>query len=230
MVARRSHLAAFAVDGRPAGHGRPIETFADLDGASVLAAPGSGLWREYDALLAGIGAKPGPSVESRRTFHALAAGEVDVGLEFLEMLPRYQAAAEKQGVRVRALPFYEAGLDVYGSGLVAGLRLIETRPELVRRTVAAVAEALAATRDDPWPGAVGMRDQYRGVDPERAVAAFEIGQPLVFFDDAVGEMDAEGWERTISHHAVVHGTPRMPAAEAFDPSFVPARAASGTPS
>lgn len=230
MVARRSHLAAFVLDGRPASHGRPIETFADLDGASVLAAPESGLWREYEALLATTGAKPGPSVESRRTFDAVASGQVDVGLEFLEMLPRYQAAASKRDVTVRALPFHEAGLDVYGSGLVAGVELIETRPDLVRRVVAAVAEALIATRTDPWPGAVGMRDQYRGIDPERAVAAFETGHVLVFFDDALGEMDEAGWERTIAHHAAVHGTPLLPAAQAFDPSFVPARAASVAPS
>jgi ABC-type nitrate/sulfonate/bicarbonate transport system substrate-binding protein len=107
--------------------------------------------------------------------------------------------------------------------------MIEARPDVVHRIVGAVAEALAATRDDPWPGAEGMRAQYRGVDPERAVAAWETGQALVFFDEAVGVMDEAGWERTIAHHAVVHGTPRVSAAEAFDSSFAPARVASGAP-
>jgi NitT/TauT family transport system substrate-binding protein len=229
MVARRPHLAAFVVDGRPALHGRPIESVADLDGASVLAPPESGLGREYGALLSTLGAEPGPPVESRRTFDAIAAGEADVGLEFLEMLPRYEAAASERGVSVRALPFYEAGLDVYGSGLVAGNGLIERRSDVVRRIVDAVAEALVAARDDPWPGAEGMRAQYRGVDPSRAVAAWETGHPLVFFDEALGVMDEAGWERTIAHHALVHGTPRVPAAEAFDPSFAPAQVASGAP-
>lgn len=229
MVSRRSHLAAFVVDGRPASHGRPIEGFADLDGASVLASPESGMGREYAALLSTLGARPGPTVESRRTFDALAAGEVDVGLEFLEMLPRYEAAATKRGVGVRALPFYEAGLDVYGSGLVAGTGLIAERAELVHRIVGAVAEALAVTRDDPWPGAEAMRAQYRGVDPSRAVAAWTTGQPLVFFDEALGAMDEEGWERTIAHHAAVHGLPEVPPAEVFDPSFAPARVASTAP-
>jgi NitT/TauT family transport system substrate-binding protein len=229
MVARRPHLAAFVVEGRPAAHGRPIESFADLDGASVLASPESGLGREYGALLSTLGAEAGPPVESRRTFAALAAGEADVGLEFLEMLPRYEAAARKQGVSVRALPFYEAGLDVYGSGLVVGHGLIEVRPDVVHRIVGAVAEGLAATRDDPWPGAEAMRAQYRGVDPSRAVASWETGHPLVFFDEELGAMDAAGWERTISHHAVVHGTPSVPADEVFDASFAPTRVASGAP-
>ena len=228
MVARRPHVAAFVVEGRRAAHGRPIESFADLDGASVLASRESGLWREHAALLSTFGAEPGPSVESRRTFDALAAGEVDVGLEFLEMLPRYEAAASKQGgMTIRTLPFYEAGLDVYGSGLVAGQRLIEARPDVVRRIVGAVAEALAATRADPWPGAEGMRGQYRGVDPGRAVAGWETGQPLVFFDDALGAMDEAGWERTIAHHAAVHGMPHVPTAEVFDPSFAPVPVARG---
>lgn len=225
MVARRPHLAAFVVEGRAARHGRPIHDFADLDGASVLAAPESGLWREYRALLSTFGAEPGPAVESRRTFAAIARGDVDVGLEFLEMLPRYRAAARKEGVEVRALPFYEAGLDVYGSGLVAGRTLLAERAEVVRRVVCALADALAATREDPWPGAEGMRSRYRGVDPESAVAAWTTGLPLVFFDDAVGAMDAAGWERTIAHHAAVHGTAAVPAEEVFDASYLPTPAA-----
>jgi ABC-type nitrate/sulfonate/bicarbonate transport system substrate-binding protein len=218
MVARRPHLSAFVrADGT-------IRDLADLGGASVIASPDSGLAREYSDLLARLGLAPGPFVAARRTFHALAAAEGEVGLEFLEMLPRYEAAAAKLGVGVRALPFYESGLDVYGSGVVAGTRLIESRPAAVGRIVRAVHDALVATRSDPWPGAEALRERYRGVAPERAVAGFRAGEPLVFFDDDLGAMDAASWERTIDYHARVHGTPRIAPEQAFDAVFASARA------
>lgn len=216
MVARRPHLSAFVLaDG-------PLRAFTELGGAPVVAEPGSGLAREYEFLLGRHGLTPGPFVPSRRTFHAVAAGDGDVGLEFLELLPRYESAAAKCGVGVRALPFYEAGLDVYGSGVVAGTRLLESRPEAVAAAVAAVREAVLATRDDPRPGAEAMRAGYKGVDPERAIAGWRTGEALIFFDDDVGLLEPEAWERTSEHHARVHGGPVIPAELGIDASFLPA--------
>src|SRR5919201_1477484 len=85
MIARRPHIAAFVIEGRPADHGRPIVDFADLAGASFIG----------------------------------------------------------------ALPFYRAGVELYGSGLVVADRLLETRPDAVRRLTDALRAALLATRDDP---------------------------------------------------------------------------------
>src|SRR5919198_1977966 len=153
MVARRTHLTAFCVEGRPAAHGRPIEDVGDLSGASFLGDPQSPFAREYVALLRMLGLEPGRGVALpyAQQFEALAAGEGDVGIDFLNLRRRFDDAAAP-GQRIRALPFHEAGVDAYGSGLVVGTRLIERRPALVARLTAARREAPLATRADPTAG------------------------------------------------------------------------------
>lgn len=224
MVARRTHMAAFCLE-RGA-----IETFADLEGASFLGPPDSPFAREYRSLLRHLGLEPGPTVDLpyEEVFGALAAGRGDVAADFLDLLPRFEALA-----RVHALPFYEAGLDLYGSGLVAGTRTIESRPEAVRRLVAAIREALRATRRDPAAGLPAMRSRFPELDEGRALAGWQAGTPLIFTesDRSLGAMDTATWERTIEHHAATHGSPPLPPTSVFDASFllpdVGASAASG---
>src|ERR671932_909622 len=140
MVARRTHMAAFAVEGRRASHGREIESFADLERASVLGSPDKAFSREYDALLRHLGLERGPLVEKPydETMAALAAGEADVAADFLDLLPAFEAA----GADVVTLPFADAGIDVYGSGAVAGTHFIDERPEALRRLVRGLRDAL----------------------------------------------------------------------------------------
>lgn len=121
MLARQSHMAAFVVEGRLAAHGRPISTYADLDGASLLGERDSAFVSEYVTLMARLGGGPGPLVELPYggIMLALAEGRGDVAADFVDLLPRFQAAADPLRVTIRALPFHEAGIDIYGSGLVA---------------------------------------------------------------------------------------------------------------
>ena len=49
---------------------------------------------------------------------ALAQGRGDVAADFVDLHPRFAAAAEPYGVTIDCLPLHEAGIDVYGSGLV----------------------------------------------------------------------------------------------------------------
>lgn len=220
MVARRTHMAAFAVVGRRARHGREIESFADLEGASVLGSPDKTFSREYDALLRHLGLERGPLVEKPydETIAALAAGEADVAADFLDLRPAFEA----HGVRVRPLPFFEAGIDVYGSGLVAGDAFAEARGDDLRRLVAVAREALEATREDVEPGLAALRARIPDLDETRARAGWEAGQPLVFGDGELGEQDAEKWRRTIAYHHEVHGTPLLDEAAVFDDSFLAA--------
>src|ERR671932_145699 len=77
MVARQTHFAAFAIDGRDAEHGRPIESVGDLEGASFLGEPHSPFVREYLALLALAGIRPGRGVPVpyEEQLEALARGD-----------------------------------------------------------------------------------------------------------------------------------------------------------
>lgn len=222
MVSRRSHMAVFWVDGRPATHGRPIEETGDLEGASVLGGEDSPFVREHLALLRHLGMVAGPRVETSYpdVMTALAEGRGDLAADFLDLLPAFEAAAAPHGVRVRALPFHEAGLEAYGSGLVTSTRMIAERSGAVARMVAAARDVLLAGRDEPHLGIAPMSEMYPDLDPGRALAGYRAGEPLVFLaENGLGTMDLPTWKRTIEHHAQTHGTPRLAPEAAFDGSF-----------
>lgn len=232
MVARQTHMAAFVVRGRPAVHGRPIETHADLDGATVLGDPDSSFGREYRTLLGRLGARPGPAVDVpyEEIMTALAAGRGDVAADFADLLPRFQEAADPFGVTIDALPFHEAGIDIYGSGLVAGTRLLRERPETARRAIAAFREALLTSREDPRAGLSALLEHIPSADPQLVLAGWDAGSPLIFDADAtpVGTMNADKWRRTIEYHADAYGGPRdIDAEEVFDDSALAAAVDAG---
>lgn len=223
MIARHTHMAAFFIRGRPASHGRMIETFQDLDGASLLGDDDTPFTREYLSLLRQLGLSPGAAVEIAypEVMDGLAAGKGDVTADFLDLLPAFESPARGFELEVGALPFYQAGLDIYGSGLVAGTRLIEGRPRVIHRTVAAIREALVATKGDPAPGLAEMSKQFPEVDRERALGGWAAGESLIFTDGdeaSIGAMEAAKWQRTIDHHADIHGTPRVAPESVFDDS------------
>lgn len=212
MVARHTHMAAFVVRDRPAAHGRPVRDHADLDGASLLGAADSAFAREYRALLARLGAAPGREVDVpyEQIGASLAQGHGDVAADFVDLLPRFQAAADPFGVEIVALPFHEAGIDIYGSGLVTSTRMLRERPDTVRTVVAAFHDALIASRDDPELGLAALMDQIPGADPSLVVAGWKAGAQLIFDEGGAvgGVMTTDKWRRTIDLHADAYGTPR----------------------
>ena len=225
MIARETHLAAFVIDGRPGVHGQPIRGIKGLAGASYLGERESFFVREYLALLRRLELEPGTAVAVpyEEQFEALARGKADVGIDFLDLRPRFEAALES-GQRLRPLPFFEAGIHLYGSGLVASTRLIEARPEAIRRLVSALREALFATRDDPAAGLAELCRRFPATDRERAIAGWRAGSPLIFGRGELGAMERETWQRTLEHFAVVHDASPLEVEAVFDGVFVNAPA------
>jgi NitT/TauT family transport system substrate-binding protein len=213
MVARQSHMGAFVVRGRKGPHGRRIKQHRDLDGASLLGDPGSAFAREYGTLLGRLGIAPGPALQDvpyPEIMLALAEGRGDVAADFVDLLPRFQAAADPLGVRIDVMPFHAAGIDIYGSGLVTSTRLLRERPQTVRAAVAAFHEALLASEENPALGLEALVDHVPDADPGLVVAGWEAGASLIFDAEttALGTMNAEKWRRTLEYHADAYGGPR----------------------
>lgn len=234
MVAWRSHMAVFSIEGRPAAHGRPVRTFHDLEGASFLGTPDSPFTREYVGLMRHLRLSPGPAIDVAYpdVMDALARGDGDVTADHLDLAPAFEKPARAHGVGVAAMPFYRAGLDVYGSGLVAGESFSSSHPDALRALVAAVRDSMLATRSDPRSGIEALLARFPDADRKRAVAGWSVGAELMFDDDErLGEMDTAKWERTIVHHAQTHGTPLIDPASVFSNSFLdPEWSSSGAPS
>jgi ABC-type nitrate/sulfonate/bicarbonate transport system substrate-binding protein len=211
MVARRTHMAAFSVADRIAAHGRAIIEHADLDGATVLGVGDSAFVREYVTLLDQIGCSPGEIVETtyEEVMPALVRGDGDVAPDFLNLMPKFEAASAGTATRIVALPFYQAGIDVYGSGLVAGRELRRERPLVLQGAVDAMREALMATRDEPELGLEALTERVPTVDPGLALADWRAGEPLIFSDEAheLGSMNAGTWQRTLDYFAGAYGDP-----------------------
>jgi NitT/TauT family transport system substrate-binding protein len=226
MVARRTHMAAFCIGRRPTAAGRVPRALEDLAGATLLGSRDSPFVREFLAAVRGLGIEPGPTVELpyEDVMDALAAGRGDVAADYLDLLPAFEAAAEPYGVHVDALPFYHAGVDVYGSGLVVGSDVIATRPDAVRRLVRALRAALTATRRKPAVGLPLLAQRFPATDPRRALDGWRAGEPLIFGEngapDDLGRMDVETWERTLEHQSSVQGAPRVEPESVYDPSFL----------
>jgi NitT/TauT family transport system substrate-binding protein len=230
MLARRSHMAAFVVDGHVAEHGRVIRGHADLDGASVLGERESTFVKEYLTFLGRIGATPGRIIETpyEEIMRALANGQGDVAADFADLLPRFQAIADSaSGARIRTLPFHESGLDIYGSGLVASGRLLHENADLARAAVQAFREAVISCRDDPDAGLDLLLEQIPNADPDLVIAGWNAGASLIFDgdepDSPLGTMNTEKWRRTIDFHADAYGTPRdIDPSSVFDESLLAA--------
>ena len=242
VVSRRVHMTAFAVEGRPAAHGRPITSFADLAGASfaVRTEVPAGtsdlnrrmsqvhqerLARDYSALLAHLGLEPGPLVDvgSRSTLDACLEGAADVAAEWIELAVGLRASAAARDLEVRLLPFADAGVPGYLNGFVTGAETLRRRPEALARFVAAVREAMVAVRNDPQPALELLAAEHPDHDGATVLERWRLGEPNMFADRddgdptmGAGTMDADGWAATVDYHVRVNGTRSLDPATVFD--------------
>lgn len=209
MVARHTHMAVLGAQSTSKG----IE-LSDLDGASYLGDRSSPFAREYLHLVERIGIGQPSFIELPygEIKESLASGKGDFTADYLDLLPDYQAPARERDGRVTAIPFHTAGIDIYGSGLVAGVSQLETRPQVIQAAVAAIQAALEQARKDPLPGARALVERFPDAGLQRTLDSWRASEELIFLDDGhpAGTMDPRKWHRTIEHHAHVHETTHVP--------------------
>jgi NitT/TauT family transport system substrate-binding protein len=95
-----------------------------------------------------------------------------------------KSAAPKE---VFALSYADAGLDLYGNGIIASDGLIKSNPDLVRRFVTATIQGLKEAIADPQGAGTIMNKHHREVDADIASAETKIvgtltGRPLGVLD------------------------------------------------
>src|SRR5438876_8429973 len=91
-----------------------------------------------------------------------------------------KSAAPKQ---VLALSYADAGLDLYGNGIIASDNLIKSNPDLIRRFVTATMLGLKDAIANPQEAGTIMSKHHREVDADVAAGETRIvgtltGQPL----------------------------------------------------
>lgn len=185
IVVRHSPLAAIVrLDS-------PITAASDLAGRRVTGSPDKPHTAEFLATLRelGLGVPESVALDPEEARGALADGDVDALVEFVDALPRLQRLA---GTALRAVP---VGLPIYASGLVAADRLPD---ELVARMRAALVAALQAQRDDPERGLDALVQRFPEIRPDEARAGWRLMEPYVFSGGEPGAMDEATWHTTLT--------------------------------
>jgi NitT/TauT family transport system substrate-binding protein len=96
----------------------------------------------------------------------LLSRKVDAVSEQSIHLPRFQRAAEKQGLHVDVMRFADFGLVAYGNVLMTTDSLVKDSPDLVRRFTQATLKGLAYAFDKPDEAVTILQKYHREVDPE----------------------------------------------------------------
>ena len=129
-----------------------IKSVKDLERKSWAISPGQAQWFLLPAL-ARINNLDFKSIKIEETAPPLQpAALLAKKADFITMFRASndevaEMAAAKQGIRLRRIHMRDAGLDIYGSALVAKEEDIKRRPEMIRAYVEGTMEGLRYTRD-----------------------------------------------------------------------------------
>lgn len=149
-----------------------------------------------------------PEAESAHA--ALAAGEVDALVSFVDGLPRARRLA---GLDLRAVL---VGAAIYSSGLVAGDHVDR---DVAARMRAALVAAYQRQREDPTAGLQALCDRYPDTRPAEAVEGWQLIEPYVFADGEPCTMSAQRWQATVDHLLAARTLPAHIGQSLYDPEF-----------
>jgi NitT/TauT family transport system substrate-binding protein len=169
-----------------------LKTPKDLEGQSIANPAGGSIPDMFPAFAkaAGIDASKVKWVVAASSAlpGLLASGKVPCVGQFTVGEPMLRAqAAPKKLVR---FAFSDSGLNYYGNGLIATEATIKSRPDLVRRFVAATVKGMKAAFADPAEAGAIMHKHHPEVDVEVAKGETEAvaeladvkGKPLAQID------------------------------------------------
>jgi NitT/TauT family transport system substrate-binding protein len=129
-----------------------IKTLKDLEGKSWAISPGQAQWFLLPAL-ARINNLDFKSIRIEETAPPLQpAALLAKKADFITMFRASndevaEMAATKQNIRIKRIHMRDAGLDIYGSALIAKDEDLKRRPEMIRAYVEGTMEGLRYTRD-----------------------------------------------------------------------------------
>jgi len=109
----------------------------------------------------------------------LIARKADAITEQSIQAPRFQKAAEKEGLHVDAMQYSNNGLVTHGNAVMTSDTIAQSQADLVRRFVQATARGLAYAFEHPDEAVEIMQKYNREVEPEPAKAELLIMKGLV---------------------------------------------------
>jgi NitT/TauT family transport system substrate-binding protein len=109
----------------------------------------------------------------------LIARKVDAVTEQSIIQPRFQKAADKEGLHVEAMRYTDHGLVTHGNAVMASETLIRDKPDLIRRFLQATVQGLAYAFDKPDEAVEIMQKYNREVETDFGKAELLIIKGLL---------------------------------------------------
>jgi NitT/TauT family transport system substrate-binding protein len=202
-----------------------IKTPADLQGKRIADSPFSEI-----PVLFGAYAKATGIDQSKVTWvkadgntlpAMLATGRVEAIGQFIVGEPLIAAAvAPRKLVR---FAYKDAGLNYYGSGIIASEDMIKSKPDAVRKFVAATVKGMEAAFADPAEAGQILNKYHKQIDPTVGAGETErVRELAVVPGQPLGAIDRARMEQTVKFIAEHHQMKRpVSAAETYVDGFAP---------
>lgn len=197
----------------------------DLEGRTVADAAGSSNPRMFKAYARAVGIDASKVkwtvVASDAIASTLALGRADaVGYYTISEALLKKAVGSKELVKV---VYSDAGLDFYSNGIIASEEMISTRPDTVKRFVAATLRGLKDAIANPVEAAKILHSYHRHIDVDIGVAEIEAVANLVRSPaDKIGLIEPSRMKSTVDlvTESFELKNPVSPE-EVYAPGFVP---------
>jgi NitT/TauT family transport system substrate-binding protein len=177
---------------------------ADLKGKKIAITAGDALSRTFPVFLRRNGMTDRDvrlqNVDPAGKIAAVISGKADALIGYAsDQGPTMQ---HKAGKPVSYLRYSELGLNFYSNGLLAGNRLINGKPDLAKRMVAATSEAWTAAQGDPQGAVDAMKGASEQLPPPQVLSEqFKTTLTLLHTDSTKGKapgVNTEAdWRQTI---------------------------------
>lgn len=207
-----------------------IREFKDFAGKRLAVSAGSSMTVYFPLVAEANGLDPESvtwvTMEASAMLPTLLAGQIDGMPGFATVFDLRNQQTTEQGTAIRAFPFYEYGLEVYGECQFTTQALIDDDPDLLERYMRAVHKSLEWANANPDEVAAIFVEQYPEMDAE-SIKLNHMAYMDVVFNEAseatgLGGFDPERLQITFDAVKSSQGLDVEPDVMSFvDPQFLP---------
>ncbi len=200
LIYAKNNQAVFYLDGTP------IKTPQDLVGKRIAAAPGSTLAALFPGFLRANSMDPASvrlvNVDVQALNAVLLAKQFDGMLElnFNQVLLEKQGA--KDGLKPKFMLWANNKYSFYANGIITTDEMIEKKPDLVKRFVAAIVEAVQYSFNHPDEACTMLRKHAPSVDQDVCLGELALVKDIAVTEESkahgLGTASKEGVQKTIS--------------------------------
>lgn len=211
---------------------------ADLAGRKIGAAASDGAYRLFPAFSKATGIDAATvkweMVGLQLREAVLSRGDVEAILGFDSTMFFGLKKAGLKPEEIRFMYYSDAGLDLYGNGIIASQKLRAENPDALKRFVAVTARSWKAAIADP-KAAIAALQKHSGLinaELEEDKLRWLIKNQLVTDEsraDGLGSVRPERLAKALATIVATYNLPEIKGADVFDPAFLPDASVRGLP-